>query len=197
MLVQEVFDENQQILQKALKIQSKLNTIKDKNIPIEECNDGFLFYSSIASLNSQKKTPLSEQFLCNKLNYQRIPSSEDMGDAIDENGLIYEFKNSFTNKNQTLNLRQIRLWQPVDIYYCFYINEEDLDKSMFFELTKNEMIKEVALCGGYTHGTKEVNKENVHKECSITIPVYSSRSEKTKRWKEKYLSEGLKRKVLN
>jgi len=196
MLIQEVFDKNQQILQDALKLQSVLNTIKDKNVAIEECDNAFLFYSTIAPFSAQKKAPLGEKFLCHKLNYQRIAASKNMGDAIDQDGTIYEFKNSFTNQNQNLNIRQIRLWQPIDFYYCFYINEKDLDKSIFFELTKDQMIEEVAICGGYTHGTIEANKDNVNREYSITIPIYNDNNEKTKRWKEKYLSEDLKRRVL-
>lgn len=73
---------------------------------------------------------------------------------------------------------------------------ELLDKSMFFILTKEEMIEEVALFGGYTHGTVTTNAVNEHNEYSITIPVYKDSNEKTKRWKEKYLSEELKNKIL-
>ena len=50
------------------------------------------------------------------------------------------------------------------------------------------MTEEVALCGGYTHGTVAAN--------AITIPVYNNKNEKTKRWKEKYLSNELKNKIL-
>ena len=63
-------------------------------------------------------------------------------------------------------------------------------------LTKEEMAEEVALCGGYTHGTITANAVNKHNEYSITIPVYNDKNEKTIRWKEKYLSNELKNRVL-
>ena len=53
-----------------------------------------------------------------------------------------------------------------------------------------------ALCGGYTHGTVAANAVNEHSEYSITIPIYNDKNEKTKRWKEKYLSNELKNKIL-
>ena len=163
---------------------------------IVNCGNAYLYYTSTAGLTAQAKAPLGEKFLCNLLGYTRVSSREDCGDAVDKNGIHYEFKNSFTNQQQNLNIRQIRLWQNVDYYYCFYINEEDLDKSVFFVLTKEEMTEEVALCGGYTHGTVAANAENKHSEYSITIPIYNDENEKTKRWKEKYLSNELKSKIL-
>ena len=58
------------------------------------------------------------------------------------------------------------------------------------------MIKEVALCGGYTHGTVTANAVNEHREYSITIPIYNDKNKTTQRWKEKYLSNELKNKIL-
>ena len=139
---------------------------------------------------------MGEKFLCHKLNMIRVSPSEDRGDAKDSNNLYYEFKNSFTNEAQNLNIRQIRLWQNIDFYYCIYINEQDLNKSLFFVLSKEEMEKEVELCGGFTHGTAVANAVNQHSEYSITIPVYNDNNEKTKRWKQKYLSQSLKERIL-
>ena len=163
---------------------------------IINCNNAYVYYTSTANLTAQAKAPMGEQFLCNLLGYTKISPREDRGDAVDKNGIYYEFKNSFTNQGQNLNIRQIRLWQNVDYYYCFYINEEELEKSLFFVLTKEEMAEEVALCGGYTHGTITANAVNKHNEYSITIPVYNDKNEKTIRWKEKYLSNELKNRVL-
>lgn len=200
MLLSEVYDKNEKNLQQALHIQNLLKQTLEKGISltddIVDCGNAYLYYTSTAGLTAQAKAPLGEKFLCNLLGYTRVSSREDCGDAIDEKGVHYEFKNSFTNLQQSLNIRQIRLWQDVDYYYCFYINEEDLDQSIFFVLTKEEMIEEVALCGGYTHGTVAANAMNKHNEYSITIPIYNDRNEKTKRWKEKYLSNELKNKIL-
>lgn len=200
MQLSEVYNENKKVLNRALCIQNLLEGALNKGVSLTDdivnCDDAYLYYTSTASLTAQAKAPLGEKFLCNLLGYTRVSSREDRGDAVDKEGIYYEFKNSFTNQRQNLNIRQIRLWQNVDYYYCFYINEEDLDKSVFFILTKDEMIKEVALCGGYTHGTVTANAVNEHNEYSITIPIYNDKNEKTKRWKEKYLSNELKNKIL-
>lgn len=200
MQLSEVYNENQKVLNRALYIQNLLERALNKGVSLTDdivnCDDAYLYYTSTASLTAQAKASLGERFLCNLLGYTRVSSREDRGDAVDKEGIYYEFKNSFTNQRQNLNIRQIRLWQNVDYYYCFYINEEDLDKSVFFILTKDEMTKEVALCGGYTHGTITANAVNEHNEYSITIPIYNNKNEKTKRWKEKYLSNELKNKIL-
>lgn len=196
MLLSEIAQKNKEILQKALYIQNLIDQQEKLNINIEDCHDAHLYYLSTASLTAQKKAPMGEKFLCKKLNMKQVSSREDRGDAVDKNGLYYEFKNSFTNEVQNLNIRQIRLWQNVDFYYCIYINEVNLDDSLFFVLTKEQMIKEVELCGGFTHGTIAANSVNQHNEYSITIPVYNNKNEKTKRWKENYLSNELKEKIL-
>ena len=200
MLISEIYENNRKNLQRALYIQNLLDSVlNDKltlNDDIVNCGNARLYYTSTAGLSVQSKAPLGEQFLCNLLGYTRVSSHEDRGDAKDSNGYYYEFKNSFTNQAENLNIRQIRPWQDIDFYYCFYINEEDLDKSLFFVLTKDEMIEEISLCGSYTHGTTAANIVNLNNEYSITIPVYNDRNEKTKRWKEKYLSTELKYKIL-
>ena len=196
MLLSEIKEKNDEILKQALMIQQLLSNYNELNIPIEKCDNAILYYMATASLSAQKKAPMGEKFLCNKLNLKQIPSREDRGDAVDENGIYYEFKNSFTNEAKNLNIRQIRLWQDIDFYICFYINEENLDDSIFFKLTKQEMEEEVELCGGYTHGTIQANAVNQHSEYSITIPIYNDKNEKTKRWKKKYLSPELKERIL-
>ena len=196
MKISEIRIQNQKTLDRAQEIMTLLSSIDNFNISIEETNNAQLFYLSTAMLTAQQKAPLGEKFLRNKLKMQKVSSSEDRGDAVDNNKKYYEFKTSFTNKDQNLNIRQIRLWQDINYYYCIYINEEELDKSLFFILTKEQMIEEVALCGSYTHGTVVANSVNIHKEYSITIPVYNDNNIKTKRWKERYLSQKLKEAIL-
>lgn len=194
MNIQDIYDSNELRLQKCLKVQKMLQKLP-KNEEVWKCGNGYIFYEAISNLTAQSKAPLGEKFICEQLNFKRIPASKNCGDAIDNNGNIYEFKNSFTNKGNNLNIRQIRLWQPIDYYYCIYIDEEDINNSLFFVLTKEQMINEVALCGGYTHGTVEANRNNQNKEYSITISLIGN-NEKLKRWKENYLSNELKIKIL-
>lgn len=197
MVLSELAQKNEKILQRALKVKELLKKQETLNINVEECNDAVLFYTIISTSNAQTKAPLGEKFLCNKLKLKRVQPSENRGDAYDSNNKYYEFKNSFTNKGNTLNLRQIRLWQDIDYYYCVFINEDNLDDSLFFVLTKEQMMEEIILCNaGYTHGTIEANLNNVNKEYSITLPIYNDNNANTKRWKEKYLSQEFKKKIL-
>lgn len=194
MTVEDISLANKKQLQKSLKIKELLRNIpNDKEI--WECKNGELFYLATSNLTTQMKAPLGEKFLCHMLNLKAVSSKENRGDAVDNNNVYYEIKCSFTNKEENLNIRQIRLWQDIDYYYCFYINEEELEKSLFFILSKKQMEEEVRLCGSCSHGTIEVNKNNFNKEYSITIPAYKN-TEKAKRWKEKYLSIDLKKKIL-
>lgn len=196
MLLSDIKKKNDIILSRALLINNLLNKYNDLNKDIIDCNDAYLYYTVTSQLSTQQKAPLGEKFLCKKLGYKKVDASKDCGDAVDKNGYYYEFKNSFTNLKENLNIRQIRLWQDVDYYYCFYINENDLSKSIFFILTKEQMINEVEKCGGFTHGTISANKKNINHEYSITIPIYNDNNENTKRWKNNYLSIELKRKIL-
>ena len=68
---------------------------------------------------------------------------------------------------------------------------------MSFKLTKQQMEQEVSLLGGYTHGTKEVNQNNVNPEYSITIPMYGENNSHYNRWITNYLDENIKNQILN
>ena len=200
MKIKEIYEANEKQLSIALQIRDMLEEMKENNFDfskdIIECNNSKLYYLTTANLSAQQKAPMGEKFLCKLLNFTPIPASKNCGDAVDKVGNYYEFKNSFTNVGENLNIRQIRLWQPINYYFCFYINEKDLNRSVFFVLTKEEMEKEVSLCGSCSHGTKQVTETNELNEYSITIPVYNYNNEKTKRWREKYFSLELKQKIL-
>lgn len=198
MLIAEIQKENLTILRKVQKIDSLICQFSEKDLSsnVYEMTNGYNFYTLISLLSAQKKAPLVEKFLCKKMNYQLVPAPLNKGDAKDNNNCYYEFKTSFTNKGEKLNIRQIRPWQNIDFYYCFYINENDIDKSVFFVLTKDEMLKEIKECGSYTHGTKKANENNQNKEFSITIDVYNIENTTTKRWYNLYLDTNLKNKIL-
>lgn len=201
MKLNEVKQKNEKVLSKAQKIQEFLiNNPQEMEKEIYEVRDAFFFYTAISSQNVQSKAPLSEKFIANKMDWKRVKASEGRGDFLDssENGYGYiELKNSFTNKEEKLNLRQIRLWQDVDYYLCIYIDEENLENSSVFLLTKEQMTKEVENMGGYTHGTVEANKDNKNKEYSITLPVKKEKNEHTVRWNNEYSSEELKLKIIS
>lgn len=164
---------------------------------IEHIKNCELFYLLISNYSVQRKAPLSDKYLINKLNFCPVTAKDNCGDAEDHHNHFYEFKTSFTNKGNKLNLRQIRLWQKVDNYYCFFINEEQFEKSLIFTLTKEQMKDEVQLFGSATHGAAAANKNNECIEYSFTIDVYNDKNINTKRWKEKYLNTSLMRGLFN
>lgn len=181
-----------------VKIEKLLNMLNnyDKNLSIYDLS-GKDFFTSCIGLNAQAKAPRGEKFIAKKLNLKQVPSSAGQGDFTDGVN-YYEMKTSYTNKGNKLNLRQIRLYQTgVGFYICNFINENDLDKSLSFKLTKQQMEQEIALLGGYTHGTKEVNQNNVTPEYSITIPMYDENNSHYNRWISNYLDENIKNQILN
>jgi len=143
-------------------LEEKISTYVDSYGDIEEITDikkGELFFYLISSYSAQKKAPLAQTFISNIFEGKEIPPSENRGDFVYNDSYV-ELKCSFRNQAQMLNLRQIRPWQPVDYYFCFYIDDKEIENSQFYVLTKEEMLKEVELCGSATHGTSKANENN-------------------------------------
>ena len=182
----------QEYFKKIEKINLILNAIKniEDDKDITDIFSNKIFYNLISEYSTQIKAPLSDKRLIKYFNLIPVSAKENRGDAKDKENLYYEFKTSFTNKGNNLNIRQIRLWQNIDYYYCFFINEDDVSQSLFFKLSHQEMKKEVELCGSATHGTKKANINNDNIEYSITVPVYNLQNEKTIRWRKNYLQGG-------
>lgn len=194
MTLQEIIDRNERVYLNSKFIHDQLKNSDIKSF--EEIKDFELFYRLISSLSAQAKAPMSEKYMIDCMGWKKVSAKDDRGDAVDSNKIYYELKNSFTNLGENLNLRQIRLWQDVDYYFCFYIDEVNLKDSLFFLLTKKEMEEEILLNGSFTHGVKEVNMGNIKNEYSLTIPIKNNNNKNTQRWKEKYLSIDIYNKVM-
>lgn len=78
---------------------------------------------------------------------------------------------------------QVRPWQ-----YCDYIIQFVTFEAIYtFELTKRQMLDEIALCNATSaHGTKKANKNNQNIEYTMTI---KKGSKNWQRWIKKYLSQ--------
>lgn len=152
-----------------------------------------VFFSVISVGTAQAKAPEVEKFVARKLGYTKISPSLNRGDFKTSDDKYIELKNSFSNKDECLNLRQLRLWQKIDYYLCMYINETDLSKSIVMLLSHEQMEKEVAEHGSATHGTSTSNANNKNIEYSITLSVNGS---PIKSWIEKYSNEELKAKIV-
>lgn len=190
--LQKAKEEINQILYAIEKIENKYENINS----ILDINDGIIFFALLKTYNTpQKKSPIAQSFIIKKLGGREVSPSENCGDFILDNKKI-ELKVSFTNAAETLNIRQIRPWQDVDFYYCFYIDENNINNSNFYILSKEEMNFEIELCGSATHGTKTANENNQNIEYSITIPQKNeTRSKKTHRW-EQYKNLLIKEQIL-
>ena len=189
MNISEIKNKYLEELKRAKEILNIIEKYDDKE-DIINISSNKVFYSLIAGYSVQSKAPLSDKHLFQYFNFIPVSAAENRGDAKDVNNFYYEFKTSSTNKGNNLNIRQIRLWQNVDYYYCFFINEEDIQKSLFFKLSHEEMEEEVKLFGSATHGTSKANESNNNIEYSITIPIYNLQNKKTIRWRDRYLQGG-------
>jgi hypothetical protein len=197
-ILKNMFDENLKKQKEILFINSMIENYLHENKDIdfiEEIHNGKLFFSLISFKTAQYKAPAFERFLQKKLKWEKISASEDKGDFIISEAYV-ELKTSFTNEAMCLNLRQIRLWQNIDYYLCFFIDDKNLfKKNIAFKLTKDQMKEEVSIMGGFTHGTKEANALNENSEYSITLRIKED-NEHFKRWKEKYLETNILKEVM-
>lgn len=73
-----------------------------------------LFFYCLSLLSTQQKAPLCEKYIIKQLKGERVKPSLDRGD-FKINEKYYELKCSFNNKDKNLNIRQIRLYQDVDM----------------------------------------------------------------------------------
>lgn len=148
------------------------------------------FYNIISAFSTQKRTPLSDKYIIKNLGMRPSTMEEDCGDAVDSEGKYYELKTSFSNEKKCLNIRQLRPWQPVDYYYCFFIDTNNFNNSVFFKLSKEQMKNEINSVGTPTHGSRKANSLNINIEYSITLPVFDNKNENVIRWKNNYKIEG-------
>lgn len=77
-----------------------------------------------------------------------------------------------TKSNLIANLHQFRLYHNCD-YLILVADVRDTDNPIeyFFELTHDELLKELSFCKGYnSHNNKESNEYNKHVEKSIDLP---------------------------
>lgn len=182
----------------------KINQIQSSGVKEKYENDDLELLSLTAKdffnltffLNAQKKASIIEDYIIKKDNGVKISPTINKGDYCKDNTFI-ELKTSTTNQNSNLNMRQIRPWQEVDYYLCSFINELNIEKSKFYLLDKEEMLKEIEICGKAVHGTKKSNKNNKNIEYGISFPVYNHNNTTTKRWDKNYLNNSYYDKIIN
>ena len=146
------------------------------------------FFLRIRHLNSQTYGTRCQAYFCYHLDYEITPSSLDCGDFKDSLGYDIEFKCSFQDtENQTINCKQIRLWQELDKYIILSIDYADYYDIKFncYELKKTEMIEECKLLNAIpVANTKD--RYNEYSSLGLSIKIGS---EAHQRWEEKYLNK--------
>lgn len=151
--------------------------------------DPIKFFNIIALASAQAKAPEFEKYIALKTGWTKILASENRGDYHTPENKYIELKASFTNKANHLNIRQIRLWQPIDMYLIIYVNHNNLAESKVYTLTHQQMEDEVIKSGSATHGTAEANEVNNNIEYSITIPM--NNGVKQQEWDSLYYNQEL------
>lgn len=181
---------NEKIVNKKKKIETIIKYFEDEN-NIKNGEPGLIitnpkvFFDVISLETVQGKAPQVEKFLSKRLSWKKLSASENKGDFYDEESDKYiELKVSFPNKANTLNFRQIRLWQPVDFYVGIYVDEDILENSLVFKISHEEMEKLILEHGCATHGTKQANENNNNIEYSYTLNLKNQAL--VNEWKEKY-----------
>lgn len=130
-----------------------------------------------------------QAYFCYHFNFEITPSSWDCGDFKTHLGHDIELKCSFVdNETNSINCKQIRLWQDLDYYLILEVNFEDYTniKYNLFELTKEEMIEECKLLNALP--VANVKDKNTTEFASLGFSVKRD-SEHYTRWQEKYLNK--------
>lgn len=162
----------------------------------QSTSDAEVFFTVMSMESAQSKAPAAEKFLEKKLQWKKIKASENRGDFYDaENNKFIELKMSFNNQANTLNFRQIRLWQKVDCYLGIYIDENNIKNSLVFSIPHEEMKQIIANNGCATHGTSTANELNINVEYSYSLRL--TNQELLSQWKEKYFDAFVYDKIFN
>lgn len=151
---------------------------------LDDIEKGIDFFSAIAFLNAPSKSPKTEHFIRKKLQHNPIKSFEGQGDG-EKDGIFYEYKISFTNKNEKINALQIRLWQKIDYYILGYIDEINFNESRLYLVPHKDMESLCNQYGSATHGTKDANDSNKNVEMSFRIEM-KTENELLKLFENKY-----------
>jgi len=132
-----------------------------------------------------------QNWFADRLMFNIVSQKENKGDLVTVNKAkeYYEFKSSMVNdfKNSNyFNIKNVRIWQDVKYYLCFFIDAKDLNniKKYVFQLTKAQMIEELKLMKAIpSNGTKFANINNIYMDLSFSINYKSANWE---RWVTKY-----------
>jgi hypothetical protein len=97
------------------------------------------------------------------------PKDDDSGDCSENNDKIEIKFSAITPNNDTINIRQIRMWQKCN-YIILVVDLPQINDIYLFRLSHDEMADEIINCKATnSHGTKKSNQNNKNIENSISI----------------------------
>lgn len=142
------------------------------------------FYLITSFLTPQARSPLWQNYFIQKIKAEKVAVSEDKGDLFWKHK-YYEYKISGFNKNNMLNIIQVRKWQKCD-YIVQYVDTK-YNPPISFLLKNSDMKKELKIMkASVAHGTKSANKDNRNIEYRFSVPLDS---EDWIRWGNQYKTE--------
>jgi len=167
----------------------KTAIVADKNAFFDVANPSAFFAGMYRYCSSQQYGMRIPRYLSDRLGSLTPTSSRDsIGDYVsDISGAKIEFKTTFKSAaNSTYNVVQVRLYEPLDLFFVCAIDPSDSFKYNLFLLNKNEMAYEVNREGSSAHIPNKMQKVNMYREYRMTL------SPKTfKRWQSNYSYETL------
>jgi hypothetical protein len=120
-----------------------------------------IFYAVMfLDVPSQSYGSRIENYLCSKINVEKVTGRCDRGDCVNIYGLYHEIKISYKSINDgSYNFLQIRPWQRTN-YLMLGIDPDNNFEAAYYYLTHTQLLYENELIGNNCHGTKESNEYN-------------------------------------
>lgn len=172
-------DDSKRVIEAAYKVRGNLTDLAlNGHIAEQE------FYKISSLLTPQSRSLIWQNYFMAKHNCKSINRNENKGD-FEKNGMFYEYKASGYNRNNAVNIIQIRLWQN-----CDYVIQAISDESVVtFVLTHHQMEEETKkLMTSSAHGTPAVTSVNPRNELRVTL---RRDSEDWDRWMKRYHRDAL------
>jgi len=126
----------------------------------------------------QKYGCLIQDRLISDYNLEKIPSSEDKGDAKNINNKYGEIKVSYAGEKDQLSFLQIRPYQNCDFYVLYAIIPQENYKGYSFIIKKNEIEQFMYyMCAANCHGVDRYKVDKTRNEYRISVKYNSDKWE--------------------
>lgn len=87
------------------------------------------------------------------------------------NHIYYTIKITFSNENNTINLRQLRSWRNIERIIIVQVNDEDYNKTCIYDIGFNDLLSIFKDTIYQTHLSSNEINHNKYLELSITCPI--------------------------